>query len=74
METNIAQLINYLFSDKLFHMTMATDQKLDGRNNKVPLRKQSEIEEEEDQETSPGSDQSDSTITTGKFVKHFISV
>jgi hypothetical protein len=46
-------------------MTMATDQKLDCRNNKVPLRKQSEIEELEEQETSPGSDQSDSTITAG---------
>ena len=47
-------------------MTMATDQKLDCRNNKVPLRKQSEIEELEEQETSPGSDQSDSTITADK--------
>lgn len=45
---------------------MATDQKLDCRNNKVPLRKQSEIEEVEEQETSPESDQSDSTITADK--------
>lgn len=47
-------------------MTMATDQKVDCRNNKVPLRKQSEIEDVEEQETSPGSDQSDATITTGR--------
>ncbi|XP_063424016.1 cAMP-regulated phosphoprotein 21-like isoform X2 [Mytilus trossulus] len=47
-------------------MTMATDQKVDCRNNKVPLRKQSEIEEVEEQETSPGSDLSDSTITADK--------
>ena len=50
-------------------MTMATEetQSAQARPSRSNLlRKQSEIEEVEEEDTSPGSDQSDTTITAGK--------
>ena len=51
-------------------MTMATEQTQSAQTRPLRsnfLRKQSEIEEVEEEDTSPGSDQSDTTITAGKF-------
>ena len=50
-------------------MTMATEETQSAQARPLRsnlLRKQSEIEEVDEEDTSPGSDQSDTTITAGK--------
>ena len=50
-------------------MTMATEDTQSAQARPLRsnlLRKQSEIEEVDEEDTSPGSDQSDTTITAGK--------
>ena len=51
-------------------MTMAAEQTQSAPTRPLRsnlLRKQSEIEEVDEEDTSPGSDQSDTTITAGNY-------
>ena len=53
-------------------MTMATEDTQSAQARPLRsnlLRKQSEIEEVDEEDTSPGSDQSDTTITAGKPIR-----
>ena len=53
-------------------MTMATEETQSAQARPLRsnlLRKQSEIEEVDEEDTSPGSDQSDTTITAGKPIR-----
>ena len=56
-------------------MTMATEQTQSAQARPLRsnlLRKQSEIEEVDEEDTSPGSDQSDTTITAGNVLFHYL--
>ena len=57
---------------------MATEQQTEevpsSRPHRSGLLRQPEIEEVDEEDTSPGSDQSDTTITAGTFALNFFSV